>query len=89
MSDEKLESGIYFNNMRINSADSNSGVFAGHNLQLQWYSDTRFLAGFGVIDGDENHLVDPFCVVTDSGSSEELLKYFEEQLKARIGKKDM
>ena len=87
MSGEKSSEGISFNNIRINSMVSSTGVFAGCNIQYLWCSDNRTQAGFGTVTGEGNSLESPCSVVTDPESSNELLEYFEELIKARIGKR--
>jgi len=85
MSGDKQPEGICFNNMKINSITSGSGVFAGENLQYFWGSQHRTQAGFGIISGDENDLENPCCVVTDPGSSSELLEYFRKLTEKKFG----
>lgn len=87
MSGEKSSEGIAFNNIRINSMVSGAGVFAGCNKQYLWCSDRGTQAGFGRVMGDSNTLENPSSVVTDPESSSELLEYFEELIKAKIGKR--
>lgn len=87
MEDEKALLDISFNNMRINRIGSTSGIFAGRNLQHLWLSDSATLTGFGFVNGEGNTLEKPFNVVTDPNSSSELLEYFEESARAKIGKR--
>jgi len=79
--------GILFNNIRVNSINFSSGIFAGYNIQYQWYSDIVSCSGFGKVRGVDNVLESPCDMVTDPGSSSELLKYFEELVRTRIGKR--
>jgi hypothetical protein len=87
MSGEKSSEGIIFNNIRINSMVSGTGVFAGQNLQCLWCSDSRAQAGFGIVAGEGNSLESSCSAVTDPDSSRDLLEYFEELVKAKIGKR--
>ncbi|KUO77622.1 MAG: hypothetical protein APF77_19915 [Clostridia bacterium BRH_c25] len=77
---------ISFNNIRINSMISGSGVFAGSNIQYLWYSDETTISGFGTVAGEDNTLKSPCNAVTDPSSCSELLEYFEEQVRIRIRK---
>lgn len=86
MSGEKQSEGIAFNNIRINSLSSNSGVFAGQNFQCLWYTDSSEQSGFGTVAGNENTLEKPCSVVTDQESSSEFLEYFKELIYAKMGK---
>lgn len=86
MSDHnKLDDSISFNNIRINSITSNSGVFSGHNIQYIWSSEKRAKVGFGFVKGEENILDNPCNVVTDPGTSSELLKYFMTSVEKKLG----
>lgn len=87
MLEEKPSIDISLNNIRINSIVSNSGVFAGRNIQYLWRSNRTTQSGFGTITGESNTLESPFNVVTDPDSSSELIKYLEELLSTRIGKR--
>lgn len=80
-------SGISCNNIKINSMVSGSGVFAGFNTQYCWSSEKDSQASFGRIIGEANSLDAPCSVTTDSGSSAELLKYFQELVGKKIGKR--
>ncbi len=84
MSDEKYAEGIFYNNIRINSLVSNSGVFAGCNIQYLWYSDRNTQAGFGRVIGDCNSMESPCSVTTDPESSSELLEYFAELIDKKV-----
>ncbi|HYF83355.1 MAG TPA: hypothetical protein VEB00_10050 [Clostridia bacterium] len=84
---EKPRIDITLNNICINSIVSNSGVFAGRNIQYLWRSNRTTQSGFGTVTGENNTLESPFNVVTDPDSSSELIKYLEELLSARIGKR--
>lgn len=84
MSGEKPADGISFNNIRINSLVSNSGIFAGCNIQYLWCSDRSIQSGFGRVIGESNSLESPCSVTTDSESSSELLEYFEELIGKKI-----
>lgn len=86
MNEEDLPEGICFNNMRINSVTSGSGVFAGGNVHYLWHSQHRQLLGFGTVTGDGNTLEDPCCVVTDSESSSQVLEYFRKLTDKKIGR---
>jgi hypothetical protein len=87
MSCEKHGEGISYDNIRINSMVSSSGVFAGCNIQCLWGSDRRTQSGFGRIIGEDNFMESPCSVTTDSESSSELLKYFEEHIGNSIRKR--
>ena len=87
MSGEKSSEGIFYNNIRINSMVSNSGVFAGCNIQYLWCSDRGTQSGFGRVIGESNTLKNPCSVTTDSESSNELLEYFEGLIDKKIGKR--
>jgi len=80
---------ISFNNIRIVSAASNSGVFAGRNFQHLWCSDSDTQAGFGRIIGEENTLESPYNIITDPDSSSELLDYLELLVRNKLGKRGM
>lgn len=86
MSDEKPTEGIFYNNIRINSMVSNSGVFAGCNIQSLWCSGRDTQSGFGRVIGESNSLESPCSVTTDPESSDELLKCLEELIGSKIGK---
>lgn len=77
---------IVLNNIRINSIISNSGLFAGRNIQYLWRSNRAIQSGFGNVSGEYNTLERPFNVVTDPDSSSELIGYLEELLNTKIGK---
>lgn len=85
MSRKKLTEGISFNNIRINSIVSSSGVFAGRNHQYLWSSRSSTQVGFGTVTGEENSLKSPCNVVTDPESSSELLEYFKKLIDIKIG----
>ena len=85
MPGKKLSEGISFNNIRINSMVSSSGVFAGCNIQYLWDSRKSTQAGFGIVTGEGNSLESPCNVVTDPGSSSELLEYFKELVIKKFG----
>ena len=77
---------ITFNNIRVNSMTSAAGVFAGHNFQYRWCSNSTTQTGFGKIIGEGN-MLESFCnMVTDPDSSSQLLEYLEEQVSSRFGK---
>ena len=84
---KKTPADISLNNININSIASNSGVFAGCNTQYLWCSNRKSQSGFGTVSGEDNTLESPYNVVTDPGSSNELVEYFEELVSARIGKR--
>ena len=86
MSDSRLPEGISFNNIRINSISSGSGVFAGYNTQYLWSSEDKGQLGFGTVQGDENVLENPCNVVTDTESSSEVLDYFKGLIDKKIGR---
>ncbi|HWQ30887.1 MAG TPA: hypothetical protein VN549_07845 [Negativicutes bacterium] len=69
---------IVFNNIRINSISSGSGVFAGYNRQYFWSSSRNACLGYGVIAGEENLLEAPCNVVTDADISDCMLESLEE-----------
>lgn len=87
MLEEKPYIDISFNNIRINSIISSSGVFAGSNTQYLWSTDKTIHTGFGNVIGEDNTLERPFNMVTDPGSSSELVEYLEELVRARVGKR--
>ena len=87
MSSEKSSEGISYNNISINSMVSNSGVFAGCNIQYLWCSDRNTQSGFGRVIGESNSLESPCSVTTDPESSSELVEYFEELIGKKIGKR--
>lgn len=87
MDNEKPFVEVCFNNMRINTILSNSGVFAGSNLQHLWCSDSTIQTGFGLINGEGNFIESPCNTVTDPDSSSEMLEYFEELARLKIGKR--
>ncbi len=80
---------ISLNNIRINSIASSSGVFAGRNFEYLWRSDRVTQSGFGTVMGEGNTLESPYNVVTDPGSSSELVEYLEAMVSERIGKRGM
>ena len=80
---------ISFRNVRVVSAGSNSGVFAGRNFQYLWCSDSNKQVGFGSIIGSENKLESPYNIVTDPDSCSELLDYLELLVYNRLGKRGM
>ncbi len=84
MSDIRQPEGICFNNIRINSIISGSGIFAGDNVQYLWYSQCRQQAGFGIVTGEENALENPCCVVTDPESSSQVLEYFQKLVEKKM-----
>lgn len=86
MTESKQPEGIFFNNMRINSIISGSGIFAGDNVQYLWYSQRRQQAGFGTVTGEENTLENPCCVVTDQESSSQVMEYFRKLAEKKIGR---
>ncbi|MHB1391494.1 MAG: hypothetical protein ACYCYE_00150 [Clostridia bacterium] len=89
MLEEKPPIDISLNNIRINSIVSNSGVFAGRNIQYLWRSDRTTQSGFGTVIGEGNTLESPYNVVTDPGSSSELVEYLEELVSTRIVKRGL
>jgi hypothetical protein len=86
MPGEKPAEGIFFNNIRINSIVSSSGIFAGCNIQYLWYSDINTQSGFGRVIGESNVFESPCSVTTDAESSGELLEYYKELICKKIGK---
>lgn len=88
MSDSKQSDGICFNNMRINSIISGSGIFAGDNVQYLWYSQRSQQAGFGTVTGEENALENPCCVVTDPESSSQVLEYFQKLVEKKMERRE-
>lgn len=86
MPEENSSIHVSFNNLRIASISMNSGVFAGANMQYLWHSDSASVSGFGVLTGECNSMESPWSITTDPNSSDELLKYLEEQVRARIKK---
>lgn len=86
MSCEKPAEGVFFNNIRINSMVSNSGVFAGCNVQQLWCSENSTQSGFGTVIGENNVLDSPCSVTTDPESSSELLEHYKELISKKIGK---
>lgn len=84
MTESESCSGIVFNNMRINSITSSSGVFAGYNRQYSWSSSRNACLGFGTISGEENLLEAPCNVVTDADSSDCMLKSLREFLDKKL-----
>gem|GEM_PF-1233849 len=85
MTEKELSEGICFNNMRINSITSGSGVFTGENVQYLWNSQHKKQEGFGTVSGDGNALESPCCVVTDRESSSQVLEYFGKLVDNKIG----
>jgi hypothetical protein len=83
---DKLPEGIAFNDIRINSITSGSGVFAGYNVQYNWNSEENTQIGFGTVLGEENVLENPCNVVTDSESSSEMLEYFKVLVDKKFGR---
>lgn len=79
---------IAFKNMRINSIDTNSGIFVGFNRQHQWCSEDCSMSGFGSISGEDNALDCPRCAVTDAESSRELLECFERLAGAKLERRE-
>ena len=77
-------SDVVFNNIRINSVTSGSGVFAGYNRQYLWNSSRNSCLGFGRVLGEENLLETPCNVVTDADSSDCMLKSLKEFLSSKL-----
>jgi hypothetical protein len=45
---------VTFNNILVNSAQTNSGVFVGTNSQYNWNSNSNNKSGFGSVFGARN-----------------------------------
>ena len=75
---------IVFNNMRINSINSGSGVFSGYNRQDFWSSSRNSCLGFGIIAGEENLLEAPCNIVTDADSSDCMLESLREFIDKKL-----